>query len=369
MNCAWDQPFAGNRNCPVCGDVRREPIYLTPTKQAIKCCSACGMVYAVNSPAVDYATSSIYTCATTYDGQPEHYRRIVRNVLGYGAISTRFSVLDVGCATGGLIQAFLDCGFPIVRGISLSRGEVDACRGKGLEAEVCDLADALNADLVTVSHVLEHVPDVHQFLTDLRRAACQFVYIEVPNALRYASCFTSVCAGFNAEHINHFDMLHLTQACTRAGIEVVAQGGYDIPIGGGRVYPAIWVIGRPGHATLSEAVEEYVHVLNGQIQKVLGSLARDMENVSEFALWGMGQTTDLLLEAGALDADGIAYATDTNPVFHGKRIGDCEVVAPESFRPPAEVPILVCSQMSQEVIVKRIRDLGLTNKVIVLEGK
>jgi len=357
-----------NRPCPVCASLAIGHIYTTPTAQIIKSCRACGMVYAVNSPAVDYAASSIYTCATTYDGQPEHYRRIVRNVLGYGAISTEFSVLDVGCATGGLLQAFLDCGFPIVRGISLSQGEVNACRGKGLEAEVCDLADAFSAGLVTVSHVLEHVPDVHQFLIDLRRTACQFVYIEVPNALRYASCFTSICAGFNAEHINHFDMLHLTQACTWARIEVVAQGAYDAPTGGGRAYPAIWVIGRPGHATLSEAVEEYGHVLNGQIQKVLGSLARDMVNVSEFALWGMGQTTDLLLAAGALDADDIVYATDTNPVFHGKRIGDCEVVAPESFQPPAEVPILVCSQMSQTAIIARIRELGLANRIITLDS-
>lgn len=323
------------------------------------------MVYADNSALVNYAADSIYTCSQTYDGQPEHYRRIVRNILENG-VSTRVSILDVGAALGGLMEAFLQCSFSDVRGISLSQGEVEACQAKNLRAEVCDLVQSSPADLVTVSHVLEHVPDVAAFLHDLGRAARQFIYIEVPDALHYSDYFTSLCQGFNAEHINHFSLSHLLRACLTAGMEIFAQGSYDMAIGGGRRYPAIWVLTKPQPATLRAAITDYADLLERQLRPIRERL-RTLP--SEIAVWGTGQITQMFLADGTFDNLVITDATDTNPVFHGKSIKGTLIEPPESFRPPSKVPILVCSQLSRDVIIQRIKSLGLTNHLIALDDE
>lgn len=354
------------RNCPVCTFEIRDVLYVTPSAQRVNCCDSCGMVYSDNSAPVDYAADSIYTCAQTYDGQPEHYGRIVRNIIECG-VPVRSSVLDVGCALGGLIQAFQESWFKDVRGISLSQGEVDACIAKGLRAEVCDIAQADPADLVALSHVLEHVPDVMPFLKNLRSAARNFIYIEVPDALRYSRFFTSACQGFNAEHINHFSLSHLMLACLNAGMEIYAQGSYDMAVGGDRRYPAIWVMAKPTVSTLRKNILSYSVLLDKQIHP-LDSLLRQLR-LEHLAIWGVGQTAQMFLASGALTPSKIVAATDTNPAFHGKRFGACEIVAPESFNPPSNVPILVCSQLSKNAIVQRIKELGLANKIITLESE
>jgi 2-polyprenyl-3-methyl-5-hydroxy-6-metoxy-1,4-benzoquinol methylase len=379
------------RSCPICSSSARDTLYVTPTGQRVNCCSSCGMIYSDNSAPVDYASSSIYTSTETYDGQPAHYRRIVRNLLEHG-ISTRSAVLDVGCATGGLLEALQECSFRNVLGVSLSAGEVATCLAKNLRAEQADITSPDSPDwsraafdVVLLSHVLEHIPSPLPFLLALRRlvslSPLGFLYIEVPNALRYSQHFTSLCQGFNQEHINHFSLSYLTQLANRADLEVYAQGSYDMPVGFNKLYPAVWVLLRPGHPTLRSAIESYRDRLTGQMDRVLTHLNeqlasyRDSDGDSDggaIAIWGTGQTSHLLLEGTSLpvlSSFTLVAATDTNPIFHGQLIRGCKIVPPVDFHPPASVPILVCSQISRAVILERIKELGLTNSILTLEAE
>jgi SAM-dependent methyltransferase len=318
------------------------------------------MVYADNSEPVDYASDSIYACSSTYDGQPDHYRRIVRHLLECG-VSTQDSVLDVGCALGGLMTTLRECGFNDVRGISLSPAEVSACVSRGLRAEVADVSQA-EAKTVTVSHVLEHVSDVPRFLSSLRG---ERIYIEVPDALGYVKHFTSLCQGFNSEHINHFDLSHLMLACFNAGMKIESQGAYNIPVGEGNHYPVIWVLASR-LSPLSAAVSEYADRLDGQFRAVKERLACLPE---KYAVWGVGQTTQILVAGGIIKPEHVWSATDTNPVYHNRVVAGMYVRTTEEFDPFPQDPILVCSQTSQASIVERIRQLGFANPIITLEER
>lgn len=93
-------------------------------------------------------------------------------------------ILDVGCGTGTFLEKI--SGNPKNRaiGVDLTQSSVDTAKKNGLEAYCCQLSDVpriLNdeVDIITVFHVLEHVPDPLQFLEEtarlLRRGGCIFI--------------------------------------------------------------------------------------------------------------------------------------------------------------------------------------------------
>jgi SAM-dependent methyltransferase len=364
-----------NRNCPCCTYQYKTPFYTTPTGQNIVACGRCKMVYAVNTAHVDYSNDSIYA-APTYDLQTEHYKSIIRNVMKNSSINVTASVLDVGCATGGLIAEFSDMGFHKVTGASLSQSEVNCCVERGLDAHVVDIcgenppAPEQAYDLVTLTHVLEHVPDVQGFLEGLARwvKPTGSVYIEVPNALKYTSYFSSICQGFNSEHINHFDLAHLERTCI--GWDIYAHGAYESSFNGGKShYPVIWLMARPHWSPLVKEISNYAENLDVQLEKMRECLHVELEGVTKLAIWGLGQTTTMLL-AKTMLPEGIEvhWATDSNPVYHGRPFHQAVVDAPEAFAPPQDVPILVCSQLSQAAVVERIKELNLTNRIVTLDS-
>ncbi len=353
-----------NRVCPVCSDTEREILFTTPAEQHINLCCACGMVYADGSTPVDYAADSIYTCAATYSSQPVHYRSIALKILESG-IPVNSSILDVGCALGGLMEMLQQVGFTNVKGISISPGEVAHCQAKGLKADLVDIAEAEAADVVILSHVLEHISNVTGFLANLREAANELIYIEVPNALSYSSHLTSLCQGFNSEHINHFDLSHLLIACLNSGMEVVRSGSYETPINDRQHYPVIWVLAKPANVSLKSSILDYSEKFSRQFC-VVSERLRTFPRI--LAVWGVGQATQMLMTRRTLPPWTVHYATDTNPVFHGRRLGQAVIVAPTDFHPPAEVPILICSQLSQETIRGQIKALNLPNQILTLEA-
>jgi len=330
------------------------------------------MCFGSGTSIVDYAAHSIYVCPATYPLKSDHYEHIVCNCIDVG-IPRSATVLDVGAALGGLMQKFKDYGFREVHGISVSPEEVDECQKHGLKVLLANVESqpTQEYDLVTLSHVLEHVPEPIPFLRALRRWVKPngSLYVEVPDARYYDCYFTSVCQGFNNEHINHFDGEHLEAAMLRAGLWTTQHFGSYIA-DDGHLYPCVWVMPKRLDHTpmLREAIERYTDRLNVQLTQVTKRLEEQIGDYDGLlALWGAGQTS-MLLAANVLDGYFIHSVTDTNPAYHGSLWDQrVEVVAPEKFNPPAHIPIVVCSQLSQKAIVEEIRRRGLTNRLITLK--
>jgi O-antigen chain-terminating methyltransferase len=107
-------------------------------------------------PAFDYGRF-----ADRFRGSEDYVRNGQRFYVPYFA--GRGNVLDLGCGRGEFLDLMREAGVN-ARGVDTSRGSVDLCHYKGLNAEVADLfthlADLpeLSLDGIFCSQVVEHLP-------------------------------------------------------------------------------------------------------------------------------------------------------------------------------------------------------------------
>ena len=151
-------------------------------------------------------------------------------------------------------------------------------------------------DLLIVHHVLEHVPNVAEFLSTLAGLLKQggSSYIEVPDAMRYADFAYEPWLDFNLEHINHFFRWHLDAAMGRAGFSRFDSGAKTLDMARDWGYPAIYGLWRlirvaprimKPNIALVRAAEQYIDVSTGLQKDWTRSFSLDSTDVT---LWRSG---------------------------------------------------------------------------------
>ncbi|MCJ7437016.1 MAG: class I SAM-dependent methyltransferase, partial [Acidimicrobiia bacterium] len=256
------------RSCPVCGSgqgrVLHSQQFVAPdefeTERAFDVteCSACGMVFAdtvVRQDVLDelyrdhskYADTSTFATATPAvdpefagdapDGEtppeaPWDLQRLEQTAeyLALAVPNRDTRVLDAGCATGALLGFLGEHGFSALTGLDPSPIAVAAAnRRHGINAVTGSFLDPPPGfgpfDVIVLSHVLEHVTDVQGAASGLRSllAPDGLVYVEVPDASRYADHLVAPFHDFNTEHINHFSLPLLDRLLGNHGFEPIEE--------------------------------------------------------------------------------------------------------------------------------------------------
>lgn len=153
-------------------------------------CTGCGLVFL---DTFDHVQGSFYESAYTEENHPgQEWQQVldecrVDDERRLGQILPLISnqrYLDVGCGAGGvLLRALPHCiACAGVEPQSRWRTELQS-RGVPVRSSLDEIADA-SVDVVTLFHVLEHIPDPLPFLATLRAklAPRGLLFIEVPNA-------------------------------------------------------------------------------------------------------------------------------------------------------------------------------------------
>ncbi len=395
------------RACPVCDGrdaevLRRERFVLVdghPLADGydVVCCRRCGMVYAdtrVPQSAYDrfYAELSKYADEQTGTGGGEsagdraRLREMAADLAEHASRAGR--VVDVGCANGGLLRELLEVGFTDVVGVDPSPACVRHARGvagaRAYEGSLFALPpEAADADLLVLSHVLEHVQDVAGAIAAARErvAPAGRIYVEVPDAMRYAAFVTAPFQDFNTEHINHFSATSLTALLERSGFAAVAAGTRDMDAAPGVPYPAAWVLAvrRDGagggaaaagpvgrDAALRAAIVDYIAASDALLARIDARLAELARGGAPIVVWGVGETTKRLLAPSALGRANIAAFVDSNAMYHGKRLRGAPILAPAALRDLPH-PVLVGSLVNAAAIRAAVDRLQLPNAVVTLD--
>jgi 2-polyprenyl-3-methyl-5-hydroxy-6-metoxy-1,4-benzoquinol methylase len=143
-----------------------------------------------------------------------------------GRISGRH-LLDIGCGPGYLLRDALDRGAH-VSGIEASRAQAAALAAEGLDVHTLQIDDIIRSgrrfDVVTISHVLEHVSDPVSFLREAVRALAgpsARLAVEVPN-FTYTLAVGRVRQHVVAAHLWYFTAASLPLVLSRAGLAPVS---------------------------------------------------------------------------------------------------------------------------------------------------
>jgi SAM-dependent methyltransferase len=390
------------RPCPICNnekaDILHSQRFALPEGHPLSdgynvvCCDACGFVYAdtaVTQAAYDhfYAQYSKYEDKKTGTGGVDNewdrkrVEETARQIADFINNPT-MRILDVGCANGGLLKALQDLGYKQVRGIDPSPACVENTRLLGVDAEVGSLFQPLKQaafDCVVLSHTLEHVQDLKPAMNWIRSATNSngYIYIEVPDAARYADFVDAPFQDFNTEHINHFSTTSLQNLLRVNGYEPILSGDKVIPASANKPYPAIYCFGKlmslQNHdlrinkdEDLRGKINKYIMLSRQILDDIEIRLSAVLSTSKRVIVWGTGQLAmKLLVETSLANADILAFV-DSNPINQGKILRGIKVIAPEQAAQFSE-PILITSTLHQQSIAEQIHKMGLKNKLILLK--
>jgi 2-polyprenyl-3-methyl-5-hydroxy-6-metoxy-1,4-benzoquinol methylase len=256
------------------------------------------------------------------------------------------SMLDAGCATGTLLGLLKRDGFRNLTGLDPSPTAIDRARHShgviGFPGSFCrPPRDIGKFDLIVLSHVLEHIADVQSAINGLTEMTKEggYVYLEVPNAMRYHEYLIAPFHDFNDEHVNHFSGNILDRLMKSRGFEAVHIGEKEVLIAPTAKYPAVFGLWKKSgkvarvsevDAELIGALQTYVKRssdLDSEINERLSSKLNDTPT----AIWGAGNLALKLLRGHALRGRTISAIVDGSLQRQGLSIGNLRVQSPSSL--------------------------------------
>ena len=228
------------RPCPVCGGVERRVLYRQRFLDGplgdgydVVVCRQCGAGFAEGIPSQEeldryYAGQSKYTydhaggAESPYDFK--RFETIADQVIPF-LPSREVRILDVGCATGGLLSVFKQRGFGNVLGVDPSPTCVPAARRlHGVEVRTATLAQLAGwqerFDLILLVGVLEHLRDVQPAVRTVagRLKAGGLLYCAQPDVTAFADCVNAPYQQFSVEHVNFFSEASLSRLMAACGL-------------------------------------------------------------------------------------------------------------------------------------------------------
>ena len=267
--------------CP-CGSSLSELVaqrdrYALPVTTHI--CRSCGLMWTSprmteQSLAAFYATEyrPIYVgCVEApeefFAGQVRRGKHVNAFVSPHLPASGRRTVFDIGCGAGGLLVPFVDAGWQAF-GCDFDEQYLGRGRAEGLHLEQGD-ASVLRkhgpADLIILSHVLEHLSDPERSLQQISSLTTDgaYLYVELPGVLFIHRQYRDLLRFLQNAHLYHFTSRTLSALMAQAGFSLV-EGNEEIRA----------VYRKTGSVTKVDTSDQYGKVMRYLTFLELGRVAR-----------------------------------------------------------------------------------------------
>jgi SAM-dependent methyltransferase len=276
-------------------------------------------------------------------------------------------ILDVGCGKGALLEAFRGHRPAwTLHGIDPSEQEVALARRKsylhvrkGFFGQDDPGADRF--DVITMTHVLEHVPDPHAALLHIGALLADdgHAFIEVPNPLDLNMFYDFLLY----EHVYHFSPDTLIDMLLDCGLEPVlmhphtSYGAQRIIV---RKRAASRIGPRPGTSGLA-SIWQGLNQWHAYWDEVLALSMRSAAEVARgrrLALFGAGMTSAVLLTYTCLAETPILGLFDESPYKIGKTMLGQPIhslAALETIKP--DVLLLATIPSSQDLVLAKLQHL------------
>ena len=387
-----------SRPCPVCQNQHGQRLFAQRFAHFegalldgydVVVCETCGFCFADGIPEQD-ALDVYYRRLSKYEhhqrgGRPSDHdllrQQRTAEALSPWMPSSDVRILEVGCSTGALLHVLRESGFPEVFGWDPSAACAAAAKELyGLDVRAQTLADpgpsAAPFGLVILIGVLEHVRDLSASLERVRAllSAEGLVYVDVPDATRFAQYADAPFQQFSAEHVNFFSEASISNLLSSAGFEAVwcHQGVEALTalspmpnVAGLFRLKTDAVRSRTKDLATRLSLEDYLDKSRSIERDLLAAVDAVVDRGEPLMVWGVGTLTRRLMATSRLAEADIRAFVDSNEHYHGKSLAGIEVIPPSAVRGRTET-ILVASVYQVE-IERQIRGgLGYTNRIVHL---
>jgi 2-polyprenyl-3-methyl-5-hydroxy-6-metoxy-1,4-benzoquinol methylase len=248
--------------CVICGAELRREVAVRVASSVLRICVSCQSWTCLPRPG-NAGQAALHDTDDYFDHPYFKLRRAVapaqkrrcQDIFRRLAVATDVAalrgerLLDIGCDTGGFLQAAREQFGIVPIGLDVAQRAVQVARQQGLEAYQSSIeaaADELtNFAVVTAIDLIEHVPDPEGFLREVRRRLRPggSVYLETPNirslVYRCGRVLATITNGrpsalierlFPAQHIQYFTPESLESLARRVGFDIVRVSLRVLPL-------------------------------------------------------------------------------------------------------------------------------------------
>lgn len=189
-------------------------------------CASCGFLQLMDSIPPQELYQNYFT-VSAWKNQP-HVPRLIQLMEGIFDLNVQSRILEIGCNDGVFLEKLAQLGYSNSLGIEPTRDAYGLAIRRGVNVinrffgrEIADeLMDGEGTDLIVSRQVIEHIPDLHEFLDcarDVLRPKGGLV-LELPD---HSMNYETLDYSFWEEHCNYFTIHTLSALLQMHGFEVV----------------------------------------------------------------------------------------------------------------------------------------------------
>ena len=249
----WSTPPANEKKrpvpCAICGGISFKP-FLSCGNFSYVCCGSCGLVqinpqpleeaiklrYGENYLAYELANEAAFLNLQLLGLRDCKFEDLgLDTKAGKNPAQPRPRVLDIGCATGGLLEHLRQKGWETT-GVEICEPQAEYCRQKrNLDVRSLPLAEnrfpSGSFDVVLASHLIEHLNDPAALLSEVSRILTPEgrFFVTTPNIAGFqARLFKSRWRSAIADHLYLFSIKTLSRLLAEKGFVIektVTWGG------------------------------------------------------------------------------------------------------------------------------------------------
>ncbi|MFA6570102.1 MAG: class I SAM-dependent methyltransferase [Bacteroidota bacterium] len=214
------------KRCTICNS-QKLIFLLKPIRgKSIYICRKCSNAITIPHPKVSYADNDFFLGGKN---DVELFRTYSKPIIKYiRTIIKHGRLLDIGTGGGFLLEEAQRCGFQ-AEGIEPSKSAVSYCRSKGLKVTRSLLKDNLFRtkyfNIISASHVLEHVEDPNDFLKICRELLANDGYMFLSQT-NYTGSIPKLLGKYwegwmPNEHYTHFSPRGIQYVLEKCGFKVL----------------------------------------------------------------------------------------------------------------------------------------------------
>jgi len=388
-----------SRPCPVCGGFNRRQLYHQRFIEGPLCdsydvvvCSVCGSGFADHIPSqieMDryYAEMSKYSYDNAGGVESEwdakRFEATADQILPYLS-SPRANILDIGCATGGLLSILKRRGYEKVSGVDPSPSCADAAkRIHGIQVKTASMSNLSDwdarFDLILMLGVLEHIGEVKKALhlaSNLLKRGAR-IYCAVPDVERLADCENAPYQQFSVEHVNFFSRHSLARVMAEVGLAEVRSWQWTVewregifePILSGLFEATLEPIPKLDDKWTEGALERYLNFSRRGDEKIYSVIERLRISREPILVWGAGTLTRRLLATTRFGDANIVAFVDTNPHIEGGWLAGRRIFHPKGISERKEKIVICSGSFVREIEEAARKQYGLANPICSILGE